>query len=319
MYDAFISYRRKNGFAAAKMLRDQLKAKGYSPFVDLDELKNGTFEDKIQKAIEESPSFIVILYPGDIDNCNKENDWLTKEIDVAVLEQKNIIPVFCDGFKWPDRWDDDVPESIKFISGFNAVTLSQEYLDATVAKIISYMNGGSSDTSKDKFNTQGSDTNYFFHVNMRDLDSIESVDLSFHAGFIWHQDIGHLDILSALDDAGIPVRVVINTADGALIIGKHMRHKLKNYPTFEEGISSWKNLEGKLDNMQVRLSDIPVMRICYCINKKDKSESVMRIKFYTYGNPKIDDNYIQDFTPADHPFELYKKEFEYLWKNAKAE
>ena len=45
----------------------------------------------------------------------------------------------------------------------------------------------------------------------------------------------------------------------------------------------------------------------------------MRVKFYTYGNPKIDDNYIQDFTPADHPFELYKKEFEYLWKNAKSE
>jgi hypothetical protein len=42
----------------------------------------------------------------------------------------------------------------------------------------------------------------------------------------------------------------------------------------------------------------------------------MRVKFYTYGNPKIDSNFIQDFTPADTAFELYKKEFEYLWKKA---
>lgn len=316
MYDAFISYRRKSGFAVAKMIRDQLKAKEVFAFVDLEELKSGTFDDKILLAIENSPSFILVLNPGDLDHCAEDGDWLAKEIDAAVTSGRNIIPVLCGGFEWPKQWNENIPDNIKTISKFNSVTMSQEYLDATIRKIISYI--------KDDYNDEAegakvTDTNSFFLTNMKELDSIESVDLSFHAGFIWHQDIGHLDILSSLDEAGIPVRVIINTADGALIIGKHMRHKLKNYPTFEEGISAWKDLESKLDTMQVRLSDIPVMRICYCINKKNKSESIMRIKFYTYGNPKIDDNYIQDFTPADHPFELYRKEFEYLWKNAKAE
>ncbi len=319
MYDAFISYRRKNGFAVAKMLRDQLKERKIFAFVDLEELKSGIFDEKILLAIKNSPAFILVLYPGDLDHCGDEGDWLAKEIDAAVTSDRKIIPVLCNGFEWPKVWNENIPENIKIISKFNSVTMSQEYLGATISKIVSYVNEGSGKDDEDVITSPVSDTNHFFLSNMKDLDSIESVDLSFHAGFIWHQDIGHLDILSAFDDAGIPVRVVINTEDGALIIGKHMRHKLKKYPTFEEGISSWKSLESTLDNMQVRLSDIPVMRICYCINKKNKSESVMRIKFYTYGNPKIDDNYIQDFTPADHPFELYKKEFEYLWKNGKSE
>ena len=319
MYDAFISYRRKNGFAVAKMLRDQLKLKRISAFVDLDELRNGTFDDKILLAIENSPSFILILYPGDLDRCGEENDWLTKEIVAAIDSGRNIIPFLCDGFEWPKVWNENMPDKIKVISKFNSVTLSQEYLDATIDKVIRYVNDDSSDSSKEAILAQGSDTNYFFRTNMKNLSLIESVELSFHAGFIWHQDIGHLDILSDLAEAGIPIRIIVNSAEGAHIIHSHMRHKLKRYPSFEEGIASWKNFESMYENVEVKLSDIPLMRICYCINKKDAADSAMRVKFYTYGNPKIDSNFIQDFTPADTPFELYKKEFEYLWKKSKSE
>lgn len=316
MYDAFISYRRKNGFAVAKMLRDQLKLKKISAFVDLDELRNGTFDDKILTAIKNSPSFLLILFPGDLDRCAEDDDWLTKEITAAVDSGRNIIPILCDGFKWPKHWNDDIPEKIRVISKFNSVNMSYEYLDAMIAKIISYINDDSSDSSEEALNTHTNDTNAFFTAHLRDIDSIESVELSFHAGFIWHQDIGHLDILSTLAEAEIPVRIIVNTAEGAMIIGKHMRHKLKRYPSFDEGIASWKHISSVYDSIQVKLSEIPLMRICYCINKKDSEKSVMRVKFYTYGNPKIDSNFIQDFSPADHPFELYKKEFEYLWSNA---
>jgi hypothetical protein len=112
MYDAFISYRRKNGFAVAKMLRDQLKLKKISAFVDLDELRNGTFDDKILTAIKNSPSFLLILFPGDLDRCAEDDDWLTKEITAAVDSGRNIIPILCDGFKWPKHWNDDIPEKI---------------------------------------------------------------------------------------------------------------------------------------------------------------------------------------------------------------
>lgn len=316
MYDAFISYRRKNGFAVAKMLRDQLKLQKVSAFVDLDELRSGIFDNKILTAIESSPSFLLIIFPGDLDRCGEEEDWLAKEITTAIDSGRNIISILCNGFEWPKHWADDIPDKIRLISKFNSVKMSYEYLDAMISKIISYINDDSSDLSKAESDTQSSDTNIFFAPHIKDIDSIESVELSFHAGFIWHQDIGHLDILSTLAEAGIPVRIIVNTADGALIIGQHMRHKLKRYPSFEEGIASWKYIASMYDSIQVKLSQIPLMRICYCINKKDKQKSIMRVKFYTYGNPKIDSNFIQDFSPADHPFELYKKEFEYLWNNA---
>lgn len=316
MYDAFISYRRKNGFAIAKMLRDQLKLKRVSAFVDLDELRNGTFDDKILLAIENSPSFILVLYPGDLDRCGEENDWLTKEIIAAIDSGRNIIPFLCDGFEWPKKWNESIPEKIKAISKFNSVSLSQEYLDATIEKLIRYINDDSSDNSKEALSSQNDDINYFFRTNMKNLSFIESVELSFYAGFVWHQDIEHLDILSDLAEAGIPVRIIINSAESAQLIHNHMRHKLKRYPSFEEGISSWKNFESMYDNVEIRLSDIPLMRICYCINKKGSSDSAMRVKFYTYGNPKINNNYIQDFSPYDPPFNLYKKEFEYIWKKS---
>lgn len=321
MYDAFISYRRKNGFAIAKMLRELLKAKGITAFMDLDELRSGTFDDKILNAIENSPSFILILPPNALDRCGEKDDWLAKEILTAIDSGRNIVPVLCDDFSWPKDWPENMPDKIKMLSNYNSVVMSYDYVDAMVDKIIQHMydNGlGTDNNTNGNFSSSTNELDTFFRNRMHNLDQIKGVDLAFHAGSVWHENIDRVDILADLADAGIKMRVLVNSPEAAETIGKHMRHKLKKYTPFEEAVQLWKNFESMYDNVEVRISDIPLLRIYYAFHMENPNEDAARVKYYTYGNAQINKNYSQNFEPTDAHFNLYKAEFDFLWNNAKS-
>ncbi len=316
MYQAFISYRRKNGYAVAKMLREMLKARGVSAFMDLDELRSGTFDDKILLAIESSPSFLLILPPGALDRCAREGDWLAREIIAAVDSGRKIVPVLCDGFVWPTLWPETTPEKIRNLAKLNSVIMSEVYIDATVDKVIEYMR---EDEASQRPLTDGgsvSEIDSFFRNYMQDMEAIAGVDLAFHAGSVWHENIDRLDILSALADAGKQIRVVVNTPEAAELISQHMRHKLKRYIPFEEAASLWQNFASMYENVEVRVCDIPMLRIQYTFRMRQPERDVMRIKYYTYGNARIDNNFSQNFGPEDPHFSLYRTEFEYLWAHS---
>ena len=138
-YDAFISYRRESGFLMAQVIRDRLEEKGLHCFLDLEELRSGQFDEKILLAIQEAHTFILILPKNALTQCSNEDDWVRKEILEAVRWHKVIIPVMFDGFKWPQKWNENIPDEIKNLERINGVSGSQEYLPAMIEKIISYM------------------------------------------------------------------------------------------------------------------------------------------------------------------------------------
>lgn len=317
MHEAFISYRREHGFAFAKMLREMLKARGVAAYVDLDELRSGTFDDKLLSAIKAIPAFILVLTPSALDRCADEDDWLTKEVVVAVDSGRKIIPVLCDGFVWPKKWSEEMPEKIRMLSSYNSVIMDYNYINATVDKILEYMreDGFQSLNTQDNEPKTKNDVDGFFRENMKDIDNVTAVDLAFHAGSIWHQNVERLNILETLADAGVQIRVIVNTPEVAMQMGKHMRHKLKKYMPFEEAVSLWQNVADLYPNVQVRVTDIPMLRIQYTIRKKDPSQDRMRIKYYTHGVAQIDANSIQEFDASDYRFNLYRSEFEYIWKH----
>lgn len=140
-YDAFISYRRENGFFLAEVIRDHLKRHGLSSFLDIEELSAGVFDSKILGAIQEAPNFIVLLTEGALDRCSDEQDWVRKEIIEAVRLGKTIIPVMYGGFSWPREWPEGMPEEVKSLKVYQAVPGTREYLPAMIGKIISYMSG----------------------------------------------------------------------------------------------------------------------------------------------------------------------------------
>lgn len=321
MYDIFISYRRKHGFAFAKMISELLKSHGVSAFVDLDELRSGTFDDKIIDAISATPAFVLILTPGALDRCGEKDDWLTREITAAIETGRIIIPFMCDGFEWPKQWGNDIPEKIRLLSNYNSVAMSYDYVDAMINKIIGYAKGEATDSQDNgKRSVQEVSTNdidSFFRKAILTIDDIDGVDLAFHAGSVWHQNIERLEILGALADAGKKIRVIVNTPEVADSASRYMRHKLKRYIAFDEAIALWKNFESLYENVEVRISDIPLMRIYYSFNMVNPENNMTRVKFYTHGNSRIDLNFAQNFNVSDAAYKLFRDEFEFLWKNAK--
>ena len=96
-YDVFISYRRVGGKEIARNVQLALqKNTDWKVFLDLDDLDEGRFDPMIMAAIEEAPTFIVILSSGALDRCAKENDWMRKEILYAHQLGKDIIPLEVD-------------------------------------------------------------------------------------------------------------------------------------------------------------------------------------------------------------------------------
>ncbi len=96
-YDVFISYRRDGGGEFARSIKAELELRGYSVFLDFDELKDGVFDDRILEAIESSPVFLFILSNGSLDRCMQEGDWVRKEVEHAYNHNCHIIPVNKDG------------------------------------------------------------------------------------------------------------------------------------------------------------------------------------------------------------------------------
>lgn len=306
MYDAFISYRRKNGFMAAKVIREMLKAKGVTAYMDLDELHSGTFDDKLLDAIRHSPVFILVLSPGALNTCGDKEDWLTKEIVAAMDSGRKIVPVLCEDFQWPTEWASTVPQQVRDIASYHGLEARPTYIDAMIDKIVEEVRGRD-DGSK-------SDLGTFFRNRMAKLDSVKSIDLAFHSGSTWLMSAERMDILVELAETGIPMRIVVNSPEAAESIGKHMRHKLKKYMSFAEAVEGWSRFDEMYDNVEVRVSDIPLLRVYYAFTMENEADSAVRVKYYTYGNAQRNKNFAHNFEPQDACYKLYKSEFEFLWE-----
>ena len=85
-YDIFISYRRDGGAQYARILQLMLIQRGYKVFLDYDELRDGTFSDRIKAAIKAAPVFMPVLSAGSMARCVNENDWVREEILLAAQE-----------------------------------------------------------------------------------------------------------------------------------------------------------------------------------------------------------------------------------------
>lgn len=110
-YDIFLSYRRETGRDVARPIKLELEKHGYNVFLDFDELKDGSFNQKIKNAIASAPVFIVILSPNAFDRCVNEDDWVRQEIEYAINLKRHIIPINPDlSF---EGFPENIPEHIK--------------------------------------------------------------------------------------------------------------------------------------------------------------------------------------------------------------
>ena len=317
-YDAFISYRRENGFLMAQVIRDRLEEKGLHCFLDLEELRSGHFDEKILLAIQEAHTFILILPKNALTRCSNEDDWMRKEILEAVRCHKVIIPVMYDGFRWPKKWNDSIPDDIKNLEKMNGVSGSQEYLPAMIEKIISYM-------PQDEINTRlkvktsekkiPTGTMGFFREMMQRLGDGVCVDMAFHAGIEWRQNSDKVDILNYILKNRIKLRILANKSEEVYEITKSMTQPLKKYRTYEECLADWYELTVSYpDIIELRVPKVPLLHRIYLI--RGSESGAVNIKYYTYGNYIPDKDFRLSFESGSPEYDLYYREFEYLWETA---
>ena len=97
----FISYRRSvSTWQALSVYYALQEVYKKVVFVDLMSLGSGDFEKYILHSIDSCRHFIIILAPGTLDNCQKKDDWVTREIKRAIENEKNIVPLFFEDFKF---------------------------------------------------------------------------------------------------------------------------------------------------------------------------------------------------------------------------
>lgn len=113
----FISYRRDGGLNAAKALCERLSEK-FEVFFDMNSLRNGRFDEAIDKSILECSDFLLILSPNAFSRFSDAEDWIRHEVKLALDNSKNIIPVFLDGFAPPITDNEDIKKTLLY-NGLN--------------------------------------------------------------------------------------------------------------------------------------------------------------------------------------------------------
>ena len=170
--DIFISYRRDGGYAMARLLYEYFHNAGISTFLDLEELRSGPFNEHLYEAIDKCENFVVVLPPNALDRCDNENDWLRLEVEHAIAQKKNIIPLLVNGFTFPES----LPPSMQVLPFFNGVQISREYFDASMHKLISMLRNLQSNTSADHLKNRHDDVRYYYDEDQQEKHRLQTED-----------------------------------------------------------------------------------------------------------------------------------------------
>jgi tetratricopeptide (TPR) repeat protein len=93
----FISYRRTNAPWALAIFQN-LTHNGFDVFLDYDGIASGDFERVIFENIAARAHFLILLTPSALERCNDPGDILRREIETALENQRNIVPLMLEGF-----------------------------------------------------------------------------------------------------------------------------------------------------------------------------------------------------------------------------
>jgi uncharacterized protein involved in tolerance to divalent cations len=117
-FDNFISYRRSDAEYEANKLYELLANYGHSVFCDQQALHAGDFSLEIQTAISGCKNFILLATFNSLIRCRDSDDWVRKEIELALQKKKNIVILFLkENFRFPESF----PEEISDIKKYNGI------------------------------------------------------------------------------------------------------------------------------------------------------------------------------------------------------
>jgi formylglycine-generating enzyme required for sulfatase activity len=137
----FISYRRTDVYTALAVY-ENLKNQGYDVFFDYRSISSGDFEQIITSNIKARAHFLLILTATALDRCNEPGDWLRREIEIAIDEKRNVIPLFFKGFRFgAPSLTEKLTGKLKNLSRYNGLNVHEDYFEEAMHRLsIQYLN-----------------------------------------------------------------------------------------------------------------------------------------------------------------------------------
>jgi formylglycine-generating enzyme required for sulfatase activity len=131
----FISYRRTDVYTALAVY-ENLKNQGYDVFFDYRSISSGDFEQIITSNIRARAHFLIILTPTALDRCSEPGDWLRREIEIAIDEKRNIVPLFFKGFWFGvPSVAEKLTGKLKNLSRYNGLNVHEDYFDEAMQRL----------------------------------------------------------------------------------------------------------------------------------------------------------------------------------------
>lgn len=150
----FINYRWEDVGTTAQVIHDNLirflPEGSLLPFLDKKMDKGNDIPAEIQKALEEANIVLALIGKQwftieepinpfkKIRRLEAEQDWVRRELEMALAGNKKIIPVLCDHEYWPKPGEinDAFPESIRALANRACYKFSSEYVVRDIEHLV---------------------------------------------------------------------------------------------------------------------------------------------------------------------------------------
>jgi tetratricopeptide (TPR) repeat protein len=142
----FISYRRTN-LPWALFIYQNLTMHGFDVFFDYQSIDSGNFEKVILDNIRARAHFMIVLTPSALENCKNPGDWLRREIETAMDENRNIVPLMVENFDFGSPFvKEALTGKLAALSSYNGLSVPNAYaLEAMERLRERYLNKALSD------------------------------------------------------------------------------------------------------------------------------------------------------------------------------
>jgi tetratricopeptide (TPR) repeat protein len=123
----FLSYRRTNASWALAIFQN-LTQHGYDVFFDYNGIASGDFERVILGNITARAHFLVLLTPSALEKCGDPADWLRREIETALENKRNMVPLMLDGFDFSTpKIASQLTGTLAGLKQYNGLSIPPEY------------------------------------------------------------------------------------------------------------------------------------------------------------------------------------------------
>jgi tetratricopeptide (TPR) repeat protein len=131
----FLSYRRTNFPWALAIFKD-LTQHGYDVFFDYNGIATGDFEQVILGNIKARAHFVVVLTPSALERCQEPGDWLRREIETALENRRNMVPLLLENFNFDmPGVANQLTGALSALKNYQGLRIPQDYFDEAMERL----------------------------------------------------------------------------------------------------------------------------------------------------------------------------------------